>query len=81
MYRKGMIEKMQDQFIYPETDMPGDKIVFPIYLTMKLLENNSRIIEVPMTYKKRAGKPKVSSTRSIKNIIQGFYDNGVILKY
>ena len=81
MYRRDVIEKMQDQFTYPETDIPVAGIVFPIYLTMKLLENDFRIIEVPVTYKKRVGKPKVSSTSLIKNIIQGFLDIGVILKY
>jgi len=81
MYRRKVIEKMQSQFTYPGTDMPVAGIVFPIYLTMKLLENDFRIIEVPITYRKRAGKSKVGSTNLLKNIIQGFIDVSVILKY
>lgn len=81
MYRRKVIEKMQSQFTYPETDMPIAGIAFPIYLTMKLLENDFRIIEVPITYKKRIGKSKVGSTNLLKNIIQGFSDVGIILRY
>ncbi len=81
MYRRKAIEEIQNQFTYPETDMPVAGVAFPIFLTMKLLENDFRIIEVPVTYKKRRGKTKVGSTSFIKNVIQGFSDIGIILKY
>lgn len=81
MYRRKTIECIQSQFTYPETDLPVAGVAFPIFLTMKLLENDFRIIEVPITYKKRAGKSKVGSTNFLKNVIQGFSDVWIILKY
>ena len=81
MYRRKAIEAVQNQFTYSGTDLPVAGVAFPIYLTMKLLENDFRIIEVPITYKKRAGKSKVGSTNLLKNIIQGFSDVWIILQY
>jgi glycosyltransferase involved in cell wall biosynthesis len=81
MYRKEVIKTLQVKFTYPNTDFAMAGIAFPIFLILKILENNFRIIEIPITYKKRVGQSKVGSSNFFKNVKQGFKDIGVILKY
>lgn len=81
MFRRKVIEEVQNEFTYPGTDMPVAGVAFPIFLTMKLLEKDFRIVEIPVTYKKRAGKSKVGSTSFLRNVMQGFSDIGIILRY
>jgi len=81
MFRRKAIEEIQNQFTYPGSDNPVAGMAFPIFLTMKLLEKDFRIIEVPITYKKRGGESKVGSRSLLTNLKSGFFDIGIILKY
>ena len=81
IFRRKAIEEIQNQFTYPGSDKPVAGFAFPIFLTMKLLEKDFRIIEVPVTYKKRIGESKVGSRRFLTNLKSGFFDIGIILKY
>lgn len=81
VFRRESVEKIQDQLNHPGTDVPVGGVVFVVYLTMKCLENDFRIIEIPVTYSKRSGKSKIGSESKLKNFKAGLLDLYLILKY
>lgn len=81
IFRREAIEKVQNQLNHPGTDIPIGGNAFPVFLSMKCLEKDFRIIEIPVTYKKREGRSKIGSDRKLENLIMGFRILGIILKY
>ena len=56
--RKESVEKIIDQFVKPGTDepviiTPGQRIIVAILMTMLCIENNLKIVEIPITFKKK----------------------------
>ena len=79
--KKESLEKLTDQFIDHKT---GDAIggpAFPLYLTMRSIEKNLRIVEVPLTFNKRLGQSKTRSDEKISGIKYGLIFLKFILRY
>ena len=49
-------------------------------MTIEVLKNNLKLIEVPVTFKKRIGKSKIQSQKKLKAIKLGFIFLWHILK-
>lgn len=81
IFRREAVESIQNQFTFPGTDIPIGGVAFVVFLTMKCLENDFRIIEVPVTYSKRSGRSKIGSESKLKNLKGGLLDLYLILKY
>lgn len=73
--RKESVEKIIDQFVKPGTDepiiTPGSGLV-AILMTMLCIENNLKIVEIPITFKKRIGTSKTFSDKRFRAIKYGF---------
>ena len=73
--RKESVEKIIDQFVKPGTDepiiTPGSGLV-AILMTMLCIENNLKIVEIPITFKKRIGTSKSFSDKRFGAIKYGF---------
>ena len=79
--KKESLEKLSDQFIDQKT---GDAIggsAFPLYLTMRSIEKDLRIVEVPLTFNKRIGQSKTRSDEKISGIKYGLIFLKFILCY
>ncbi len=81
IFRKETIEKIHNQLNYPGTDVPIGGVSFPLFLIMKILEKDLRIIEIPISYSKSTRKSKIGSDRLIKNLQGGLNNLWIILKY
>lgn len=57
--REGL-EKIVEKLTYPKTDKPVGGVGIGLYLTMLGIENDLKIIEVPVTFNKRIGYSKIS---------------------
>jgi len=69
--RLDALQKIIDKTTYPGTDKPIGGVAFALHLTMLGIENNLRIVEVPVTFKKRVGKSKTGSNEVGKGIKYG----------
>jgi glycosyltransferase involved in cell wall biosynthesis len=79
--KKESLEKLTDQFMDHKT---GDAIggpAFPLYLTMRSIEKDLRIVEVPLTFNKRLGQSKTRSDEKISGIKYGLLFLKFILLY
>ena len=79
--RKDALEKLVDKFIDVKS---GDAIggpAFPLYLTMRAIEKNLKIVEIPLTFNKRVGESKTGSNKTIPGIIYGLKFLKFILLY
>ena len=79
--KKESLEKLTDKFIDNKT---GDAIggpAFPLYLTMRSIEKDLRIVEVPLTFNKRLGQSKTRSDEKISGIRYGLIFLKFILRY
>jgi dolichol-phosphate mannosyltransferase len=81
IFRRKVIEKIQNELNYTGTDTPIGGVSFTVFLTMKCLEKDFRIIEVPVTYKKREGLSKIGSEKILKNLTGGYNVLKIILRY
>lgn len=61
LIKKSSLEKIISKLTYPNSDSPIGGSSFSLYLTMLAIENDLRIIEIPVTFKKRIGKSKTRS--------------------
>jgi glycosyltransferase involved in cell wall biosynthesis len=72
--RKEALSKIIDQFIHHET---GEVLVkpqsglFALFMTMIGIKNNLRVVEIPITFKKRIGISKTESDKTNKAIKYG----------
>ena len=81
IFRRNALEKIINKLNYPGTDIPIGGVAFVVFLTLKCLENDLRVIEIPVTYRKRIGESKIGSEKKLKNIQGGLLDLWLILKY
>jgi glycosyltransferase involved in cell wall biosynthesis len=69
--RREALSKIIDQFTHPET---GEVVVkpksglFALFMTMTGIKNNLRVVEIPITFKKRIGISKTESDKTSKAI-------------
>ena len=77
MYRcikRESLEKIVDQFSKSNTDEPiisSESGLFAILMTMIGIRNNLKIVEIPITFKKRVGISKTQSDKKIRAIRYG----------
>ena len=66
--KRDALEKIISKLTYPGSDKPvgGDGI--GLYITMLSIENNLKIIEIPVTFNKRIGKSKLTGIGAGKTI-------------
>lgn len=70
--RRDALEKIIEEFTFPGTDevkITANSGLFAIFMTTIGIENNLKIVEIPVTFKKRIGISKTESdkkTRAIK---------------
>lgn len=69
--RREALEKIIDKFTYPGTDKVVVGNEFALFMTMIGIENNLRVVEVPVTFKKRIGVSKTGSDKKKMGIIYG----------
>ncbi len=81
--RKEALEKILDKFTYPDSDrlLPlANNSNPPIVMTMIGIANNLRIIEIPISFKKRIGKSKYSEGKKLKGIKYGLEFIWIIIR-
>lgn len=72
--RREALEKIIDKMTYPGTDevvVSSTSGLIAILITMTGIENNLKIVEVPVTFKKRVGVSKTGSDKKSKAIMYG----------
>jgi len=79
--KKESLEKLTDQFMDHKTGEAIGGPAFPLYLTMRSIEKDLRIVEVPLTFNKRLGKSKTRSDEKISGIKYGLIFLKFILRY
>ncbi len=69
--RREALEKIIHKFTRPGTDdvIPG--LEFTVFMTIEALNSNLRIVETPITFKKRIGVSKTGSDKKLKAITIG----------
>jgi hypothetical protein len=69
--KKESLEKIVDKLTHNGTDQPIGGVGIGLYFTMQCIENDQKIIEIPVTFKKRIGKSKISGVSTGKTIRVG----------
>jgi hypothetical protein len=72
--RKESLEKIIEKFVKKNTNEPvitPNSGLFAILMTMIGIENNLKIVEVPITFKRRVGKSKTRSDKKPRAIQYG----------
>jgi len=77
--KREKLEKIVEKLTYPKTDKPIGGEGIGLYLTMLGIENNLKIIEVPVTFNKRIGRSKISGISTKKMIKIGLNFLWIIL--
>jgi len=81
LMKRNSLEKIIDNMTYPGTDEPIGGVAFALYLTMLSVENDLRIVEVPVTFNKRIGYSKTESNKRFKGIKFGLKFLWFVLTY
>ena len=82
--RRDALEKIIDQFTYPgtkEVKITANSGLFAIFMTIIGIENNLKIVEIPVTFKKRIGVSKTKSDKKIRALRYGFTFLWYILRH
>ena len=69
--KRESLEKIVDKLTHSGTDKPIGGVGIGLYFTMQCIENDQKIIEIPVTFKKRIGKSKISGVSTGKTIRVG----------
>ncbi len=80
LYRKDSLEKIIDELTLPDSDKPIAGIAISLHITILGIEKDLRLIEVPITFKKRIGESKLKSNKKSKAIHYGLIYLWFILK-
>ena len=70
--RKDSLKKIIDTFTDSTTQKIKPNFEFTLFMTIESLRHNLRIIEVPVSFKKRVGISKIGSEKKLKAIKIGF---------
>lgn len=71
MIRRDALEKIVNNLTYPKTDKPIAGDAFLLHLTTICIENNLKVVEIPITFKKRVGVSKIESDKKIRSLKYG----------
>jgi len=80
MFTRSSVEKIIYELTFPNTDKPIAGISISLHITVLGIEHDLRIIEIPVTFKKRIGASKLKSNKKLKAIHYGFIYLWFILK-
>ena len=72
--KRNALEKIIDKFTYPGTDqviVSAKSGLFALFMTILAIENDLKIVEVPITFRKRIGVSKTQSDNKLKAIGYG----------
>ena len=72
LVRREALEKLVDRLTYPGSDRAVGGVGIGLHFTMVGIENDLRIIEVPVTFNKRIGQSKIGSNKPLKALKVGF---------
>ena len=79
--KRDAVLKIIDQLSEKETEKSTWNISMRLYTTLLVIENDLRLIEVPITFKKRIGKSKIGTGKNLRTIKMGLIFLWVILRY
>ena len=82
-FRKESLKKIINEFKIPNTDKLAfgcNYITVGMFCTAKVIEKNLKIVEVPITFKKRVGKSKTDASKLSNSLYYGFSIIWYILK-
>ena len=82
-FRKESLEKIINEFKIPNTDKLAfgcNYITVGIFCTVKVIEKNLKIVEVPITFNKRVGQSKTNASKFPNSLFYGFSIIWYILK-
>lgn len=79
--RRVALEKIVDSLTFSGTDKPKAGIAVAIHLTLLSIENDLRIIEVPVAFNKRMAESKIGSNKKTRAIKIGLFFLWYILKH
>jgi len=80
IFTRTSLEKIIDELTIPNTDKPIAEIAISLHITILGIKHDLRIIEVPITFKKRVGVSKLNSNKKLKAIQYGLTYLWFILK-
>ena len=66
--KRESLEKIINKLTYPGSDKPIGGVGVGLYITMLGIENDLKIIEIPVTFNRRIGKSKLTGVGSGKTI-------------
>ena len=68
VFKRDALEKIITQLTYPGSDKPVGGVGVGLYITMLGIEKDLKIIEIPVTFKRRIGKSKLTGIGKKKTI-------------
>jgi hypothetical protein len=66
--KRDALEKIISKLTYPGSDKPVGGVGIGLYITMLGIEEDLKIIEIPVTFKRRIGKSKLTGVGKKKTI-------------
>ena len=81
LMRRDALENIVDELLDKKTGEAIGGVAFPLYLTMKSIEEDQRFVEVPVTFKKRVGESKTGTNKKSIGLKYGLTYLWFILKY
>ena len=69
--KRDALEKIISKLTYPGSDRPVGGIGIGLYITMLGIEEDLKIIEIPVTFKRRIGKSKLTGVGKKKTVSIG----------
>lgn len=79
-YSRSALEKIVPELTFPNSDRPKAGIAISLHITILGIEHDLRLIEIPITFKKRIGESKLKSNKKLKAIHYGLIYLWFILK-
>ena len=79
--KRDALLKIIDQLSKKETEKLTWHLTLRLYTTLLVIEKDLRLVEVPVTYKKRIGKSKIGTGKNLRTIKMGLIFLWVILRY
>ena len=80
LIRRSALEKIISKTTHPDSDSVIGGDAFSLHLTMLSIENDLRIIEIPVTFNSRIGHSKTNSNKFFRGIMYGLKFMWFILK-
>ena len=79
--KRDALLKIIDQLSSIETEKPMWRVSLRLYTTLLAIENDLRLIEIPITFRKRIGKSKIGTSKRLQSVKIGLLFLWIILRY